>query len=362
VGANGDVALAVPNGTGAAVVTILGDQSTVVADSWDSPPTGIAFAPDGDHVVFVKRTGEIDLDRVGVPGPERMLVPSGPRGSLTVLGGWSGLKTLVYERSSFENGERHSAIYAVDTSTSTSREITAGHDPSVSPDGAKIAFVSGGGLAWGDELDTIGVDGAGRRTILVKSPITSPVWSPDSTQLAFLWTIDKNPHLDVVQADGAGAHEIGVAHAPLFWTPAGIVTHVFRVDAGPAGVVVDPASGSVRPLGHVTARGGVVPVAVGYGLVAYIVLRGDGDRLGGVRLVNSDGTNDHALEQCHGTARADRIYGSPLADEIVAGSGNDVVYVRGGGVDFVACGPGRDVVYADKRDHVYRDCERVMRR
>ena len=360
---DGDVVVAVPNGTGARVVGIGNHRPSFIADSFDSPPTSISLAPDGDRIAFVKRTGEIDFTSAGAASAQRLLVPAGPLGSLTVLAGWLDSTTLVYERSTFANGKRYGEIYAIDTATSVSRAITAGHDPSVSPDATKIAFVSGdtGGLAWGDELDIIGADGSGRRTILVKSPIASPVWSPDSTQIAFLWPIDRNPHLEIVGADGTGAHEVGVANAPLWWTTAGIVTHVFQEDAGPAAVVVDQTTGVARLLAHGFGIGGAVPVAVTHGLVAYVVYNGDADPLG-VRLVNWDGANDRALEQCRGTARADRIYGSPLADDILAGGGNDVVHVPGGGADLVACGRGRDVVYADKHDRVYGDCEHVVRR
>lgn len=37
------------------------------------------------------------------------------------------------------------------------------------------------------------------------------------------------------------------------------------------------------------------------------------------------------------------------------------VDVRGGGLDFVDCGHGRDTVSADRGDIVARDCEQVRR-
>src|SRR5262249_53338192 len=48
-------------------------------------------------------------------------------------------------------------------------------------------------------------------------------------------------------------------------------------------------------------------------------------------------------------------------DTVDAGAGNDVIDVRGGSVDTVRCGPGRDKVLADRRDVVASDCERVFR-
>ena len=62
-----------------------------------------------------------------------------------------------------------------------------------------------------------------------------------------------------------------------------------------------------------------------------------------------------------GTKRGETIRGTRWLDWICAGGGNDVIRVRGGGPDFVSCGPGRDRVYVDARDRPRR-CERVIRR
>ena len=90
----------------------------------------------------------------------------------------------------------------------------------------------------------------------------------------------------------------------------------------------------------------------------------------------------------NGTARADQIKGTSGADRcsagkgndvihagggksastpaqastIYAGAGNDVIYTRDGQRDVVDCGPGRDTVYADKKDVIARNCEVVYRR
>jgi Ca2+-binding RTX toxin-like protein len=50
-------------------------------------------------------------------------------------------------------------------------------------------------------------------------------------------------------------------------------------------------------------------------------------------------------------------------DTIFAGTGNDTIYVRNGKPDFVNCGAGRDVVYADPAnvDFVASNCEVVHR-
>lgn len=67
-------------------------------------------------------------------------------------------------------------------------------------------------------------------------------------------------------------------------------------------------------------------------------------------------------ERIVGTRGDDVIKGSSRRDLIIARAGNDRIDVRGGGIDRVRCGPGKDTVLADKRDRVGRGCERVIRR
>ena len=62
-----------------------------------------------------------------------------------------------------------------------------------------------------------------------------------------------------------------------------------------------------------------------------------------------------------GTPRADVIEGTPLwGDVILAGAGSDQVHANDGHTDRVECGPGRDVVWADRTDRL-RGCELVHR-
>jgi len=63
-----------------------------------------------------------------------------------------------------------------------------------------------------------------------------------------------------------------------------------------------------------------------------------------------------------GTKRSDTIIGTPAADHIVAGAGNDLVQVAWGATDSVDCGAGRDIVSADATDKVASNCEVVSRR
>jgi Ca2+-binding RTX toxin-like protein len=102
-------------------------------------------------------------------------------------------------------------------------------------------------------------------------------------------------------------------------------------------------------------------------------------------------TGTEAGEQIKGTKAAETIYGLGGSDEITDGLGTDLVYggkgkdnlIGYGGdtsldrfyggsgddliqpgdrpalKDVVRCGPGTDTVYADKKDDISGDCERV---
>ena len=63
-----------------------------------------------------------------------------------------------------------------------------------------------------------------------------------------------------------------------------------------------------------------------------------------------------------GTSRADLLLGTLGPDRVVARAGNDRVDMAGGGRDRVSCGPGADLVAADRSDAIAADCEVVSRR
>lgn len=62
-----------------------------------------------------------------------------------------------------------------------------------------------------------------------------------------------------------------------------------------------------------------------------------------------------------GESGDDRLTGGPGRDKTFGGAGNDTIPVRDGVKDIVDCGPGRDLVFADKKDVVARNCEDVRR-
>jgi hypothetical protein len=365
--AGSHVVLSLPtDGGGAMLVAYQGTDVSTVSLSWDSPPLSVSVAPDGVRLAFVKRTGEIDFASTSRVEPERILVPATPGSlfDLTQIGGWThDSGTLVYARSTFSPREgRHGEIYALDIRTGDRRLLADGIDPAMSPDATKIAFVSGSAAdsPYGRKLEIIDVDGSQRRTVLAKEPMADPAWSPDASHIAYLRPIDRDPHLETAGVDGDEVRNLGAGNAPLFWTQNGIATHISRPDYPQIGVIVDSVTGRKRFLGTNKTTFGSSPVAMLEGGTS-LLYRASDRRSSGIRIVFTDGKEDHSILPCRGTSQADRIEGSVLPDTILAASGNDTVRIRGGGRDTVACGPGRDTVYADRRDVISADCEHVIR-
>jgi len=134
------------------------------------------------------------------------------------------------------------------------------------------------------------------------------------------------------------------------------------------------AEGRARPAAKARISGGDAPAVTGADGKARVRV----SREGTATLRATRGTKDipapparvcvnDALAQCParplegivGTNAADAILGFPSGDFVRARAGNDRIDVRGGGADFVGCGPGTDTVLGDRSDRVAGDCERV---
>ena len=112
-------------------------------------------------------------------------------------------------------------------------------------------------------------------------------------------------------------------------------------------------------------------------LVARLAVTADGPLLATGREVDGVSfilgrcvTSDRGGGTIDGTPFRDRICGRRGADDIdpqggkdsvSAGAGPDVINSRDRYGDVISCGPGRDFVFADRKDKVSRNCERVRR-
>jgi Tol biopolymer transport system component len=112
--------------------------------------------------------------------------------------------------------------------TNLSRNPAVDWGPAWSPDGSKIAFVSGReGDPEGAEIYVMNADGTGQMN-LSNSPgwDSNPAWSPDGTRIAFASARDGSGEIYVMSADGTGVTRLtdpGIPGSTNFpaWSPDG---------------------------------------------------------------------------------------------------------------------------------------------
>jgi Ca2+-binding RTX toxin-like protein len=153
-----------------------------------------------------------------------------------------------------------------------------------------------------------------------------------------------------VRVTGVGAQSIlATASADRDSDPANNAASLTLQVAEPTRVPTSKPPASPAP----TTKTGNARANVLVGTAAANVLRG----LGGNDRLFGRGGNDTLL----GGTGNDFLDGGPGLDRLLGGPGNDTFKARDGQRDTIDCGPGRDIVTADRRD-VVRGCEKVVRR
>jgi hypothetical protein len=299
-----------------------------VQRSMDAAPVKLVWSPDGEIIAFQTRTGAIVISGTGRLSWSEEIVPA-EAGTSTELGDWAP-DSLRFVFS------RDGRIYTIHVQTKELHELAAGVHPTWSPDGEEIAFATRGAL------ELVQSDGSDERVLVDDASIESIAWSPDSSQLAFLDKV-----IGIVSRAGGPAQYTEPAEPPLEWRPSGLFYN------HPTPMRFDPETDTTIQLTHLPPGfdGRFAAASADGELVAYDLEINSVHA--GLRVVDARGQNDRPLLACRGTREDDRVSGSTL---------NDVIVVLGGGRDHVRCGAGRDTVYADRRDAVARDCERILRR
>jgi Tol biopolymer transport system component len=133
--------------------------------------------------------------------------------------------------------------------TGLRRLAPVGSDPSVSPDGTRIAFV-GYPLDGRSDVNVMNADGTSQRRV-GDAAGWSPVWSPDGTRIAYAGEPGRDDgSIYVVNADGTAARRVA-EDAGLFgfaWSPDGKQI-AYGVEDGIALVQVDGGGQRVIPTG-----------------------------------------------------------------------------------------------------------------
>ncbi len=169
------------------------------------PVADFAWSPDATRIVAVCRVGAPDL--TDAPPRERN-APRVPRGLAARLDGVG-----------WQDGRRH--LFIVEVETGAARQLTRGDydhdDPSFSPDGAAVAFVSDRNRHRDDRQFRSDVwivatgGGRPRRLTNGKGSASFPTFSPDGSTIAFAGQDDEgwdtDTHVFVVPADGGAPAE-----------------------------------------------------------------------------------------------------------------------------------------------------------
>ena len=271
--------------------------------------------------------------------------------------------------------------------------------PAWSPDSREIAVPASNGVGIDIHIVDV-VTGAVRRVAPSTNHDLAPTWSRDGSTIAFRSGSYEDPEIHAVQRDGSNWRRWITGRDPAFahdedalayvrsdgvWAETGQMAPTRLIPRADVLGRIDwrPASGELPDLafsaGGRCLRYGIYVVVAGVerritnpcefsgsGLVKGTpfrdFIRGSSrpDRLlglGGKDRLEGGGSDD-VLD---GAGDADTLIGGLGRDRIFAGGSPDVIWARDGRRDTVDCGPGIDVVDADRFDVIDVSCERVSR-
>ena len=125
----------------------------------------------------------------------------------------TGANTIAFDRTD-ENGI--SKVFVMNADGTNVTELANGYDPAYSPDGAKIAYVTG--TRETSDIWLMNADGTNQTQLTQNYQSFTPAFSPDGTQVAFVSSHDNGFQIYVINADGTNQRklELGAAGANIY--------------------------------------------------------------------------------------------------------------------------------------------------
>lgn len=180
------------------------------------------WSPDGSQVAFISdRTGTPNLFVADADGGNvRQIVKSK---AVCYMPSWQ--RTADGERIVFGLHGDKAEMASVRPDGSGLVVLGEGHDPALSPDGAKICYT--GHTEQGVSVFVMNADGSDKRQVVPGSSsvgATFPNWSPDSRTIVYSFPVGAALELFLIDADGSHARQLtrlGKVCTPSAWSPDG---------------------------------------------------------------------------------------------------------------------------------------------
>ena len=263
-----DATVALLRGDRIATATLAGTGLTGIPHPLESSHPGIEWHPDGKSLFAVLGTfgGPASLYRVGLDGATELIVTPDTRkdGIFSVPGVIRGFTYSPHDDRMYLSGRKcnyNAILYRLPISNPTAMERLSptgmdecfelvNHWPSLSPDGARLAFENQTGNQEGFSVRVMTVAARSIREIVPGGQ--HPRWSPTDDLIAY-WAADQ---IWVVRSDGTGRRVVspaGRAYVPgVRWSPDGtwIVARFHPIPGAGATTValIDVSTGMEIPL------------------------------------------------------------------------------------------------------------------